>query len=114
MQRLCFDCEFFCPEAGVCRSSDDLTDGDWDECLEGECRRRPPVVGDLVQDSRDPSDSWRAYGEFPRVLAADWCGKFKPCARVIHVGQNGSRSVTYLKLASPETLENKGCCENAP
>ena len=77
MERLCNDCEFFCPSDGL-RDVNDLTGYEVDD---GECRKNPPEVGDIFK-LRDGDDS-RGFGHFPRVLTDDWCGEFSPCARAI-------------------------------
>ena len=66
----CFDCRFFVPDH---RTGNDLTEDDWDECLPGECRRLPPALGDLVEDRYGDKD--RCFGQWPKVIASDWCGE---------------------------------------
>lgn len=71
----CFDCRFFVP-AGKTDASQ-LTESDWDSgACEGECRRHPPHLGDLVPKKHD--ELWRTYGIWPRVIGADWCGECEP------------------------------------
>ena len=75
----CFDCRFFVPEGKTDASK--LTEADWDSgACEGECRRHPPHLGDLVPKKDD--DFWRTYGIWPRVIGADWCGEFERRAGV--------------------------------
>lgn len=62
MQRCCFNCEFFQLEG----KADEITERDWGE---GECRLKPPVIV-------DPTDP-KAFGDFPRIFASDWCGQFR-------------------------------------
>lgn len=68
----CFDCRFFAPDHRTCN---DLTEDEWDECLPGECRRRCPALGPMVTDRY--GDEQRHFGEWPKVLASDWCGEFQ-------------------------------------
>ena len=77
MERLCIDCEFFCPSDEF----QDVNDLAGCEVDEGECRRNPPEVGDIFK-LRDGDDR-RGFGHFPRVLTDDWCGGFSLCARAI-------------------------------
>jgi hypothetical protein len=69
----CFDCRFFVPEGTWLN---DLTEGQWDECIEGECRAALPVLGQLLTDRH--GDPFRDFGDWPKVLASDWCGQFEP------------------------------------
>ncbi len=86
---LCFDCVHFTP-GGTRRN--DLTEDQWDECLEGECHRHTPHLGPVFKD-RD-GDTYRHFGQWPRVMAGDWCGEFESRhkarrdsgARTPHVG----------------------------
>ncbi|HQL76544.1 MAG TPA: hypothetical protein PLD58_25505 [Phycisphaerae bacterium] len=91
----CFDCRFFVPTG---MSHNDLAPGQWSECMEGECRRNPPRLGMLLTDRN--GDDFRHYGEWPKVMAADWCGEFKPrqnatcdvAAQTRHVGPRSNMS----------------------
>ncbi|TET32868.1 MAG: hypothetical protein E3J72_18740 [Planctomycetota bacterium] len=70
MERCCYDCDYF-------YSSVELTGKE--QCIdhvEGECRRQPPVVGDYFKGSGDEDTDEHGFGEFPKVLGADWCGEF--------------------------------------
>lgn len=69
----CFDCRFFVPEG---KRINDLTDEQWDECLEGQCRVCPPTLGPLFTDSQ--GHSVRGFGVWPRVKATDCCCKLEP------------------------------------
>ena len=62
--KVCWDCRFFKVESESSRSEP------WNESEPGECRRYPPEVGDMVNDER-----W--FGDFPRVMACEWCGEFE-------------------------------------
>ncbi len=78
MDARCFDCRFFSP--GGYKTADELREEEWDECLEGECRRNPPRVGRFRgEDEHLQYD----YGQWPLVQAANWCGAFEPCQRVL-------------------------------
>ena len=70
---LCFDCRFFVPEGSI---HSELTEDQWDECLEGECHAAPPVLGQMLEDRH--GDSFRDFAEWPKVMASDWCGKHVP------------------------------------
>jgi hypothetical protein len=71
----CFDCRFFVPDGRT--HSCEIQESDWKKgTCEGDCRRRPPHLGDIVPQKDD--DLWRTYCIWPRVLATDWCGEFKP------------------------------------
>ncbi len=73
MPRCCFDCDFFHIEG---HDVSELTEADWQGgCAEGECRFHPPVLGPEIE--RD-GDTFRCFGEFPKVLSSDWCGQFQP------------------------------------
>lgn len=68
----CRDCRYFQPNPPADRP------GDLAAALNGgsnggECHRRPPAFGPLVE-----AIGTRTLGEFPRILAADWCGEFSP------------------------------------
>ena len=67
----CFQCRYFAPEG---RLHNDLTENQWDECLEGECRAGLPALGQLLTDRH--GDEFRHFGEWPKVMAGDWCGHF--------------------------------------
>jgi len=69
--QFCFDCRFFVPEG---ERFNDLTEDQWDECLEGECRAGLPRLGQMLTDRH--GDLFRDFGEWPKVMASDWCGKF--------------------------------------
>jgi len=78
MDALCFNCRFFAPDCY--RLADELTEDEWDAGLEGECRRDPPQVGRFRgEDEHLQYD----YGQWPLVLAVNWCGAFEPCRRAI-------------------------------
>ncbi len=74
----CFDCKYFSPSAAG-SSAENLTEKDWDEAMLGECRRCPPRVGKYLGEGVlvDGYD----YGQWPLVLASDWCGAFESCER---------------------------------
>lgn len=72
MPRCCFDCDYFEIEG---KDVSAITEADWhDGCAEGECRFNPPGLGPEIE--RD-GDTFRCFGEFPKVLSSDWCGQFK-------------------------------------
>ena len=66
----CWHCSFFHPEGIVSRQQPLF-----DEAQPGECRIYPPQVGDLIHRGTDDEQRW--YGNFPRVMAGDWCGQFQ-------------------------------------
>ena len=70
--RCCFDCDFFMP---YCTDDPrDLTESDWKTGAEdGECHYGPPCLGPMIKTKYDEE---RHYGEWPRVMFCDWCGKF--------------------------------------
>ena len=91
----CFYCRFFAPDdAGHGKAAP----GQWDECMEGECRRDTPRLGDLLVDRC--GDAFRHFGQWPKVMAGDWCGRFEPRqdatrdsgARTRHVGPRSNAS----------------------
>ena len=86
----CFDCRFLVPDD---RLHNDLTQDDWDDILEGECRASLPALGPVVTDRH--GDEYRHYGEWPRVLASFWCGHFQPRPPVF-----GERTVRTIRLTS--------------
>ena len=43
-------------------------------CLEGQCHAELPVLGQMLKDRQ--GDPFRDFGEWPKVLASDWCGHF--------------------------------------
>jgi hypothetical protein len=66
-----------------CRFWKDMSD---DENVHGECRRRPPIVNNLVlRENCDGDDSGFAYDEIRHVTAwcwpmtapASWCGEWQ-------------------------------------
>ncbi|GEM_PF-2144725 len=76
----CFDCKHFCPDR-TGASSETLTEKDWDEVMRGECRRYPPHVGKYLGE--DVLANGYDYGQWPLVLASDWCSAFQPCERAL-------------------------------
>ena len=78
-RRCCFDCDFFMP---YCTDdASELTESDWKTGAEdGECHYGPPCLGPMIKTKLDEE---RFYGEWPRVMYSDWCGRFvrrkKPC-----------------------------------
>lgn len=78
MNPCCFDCKYFCPEAGKA-SVDDLAEKDWNEAMPGECRRHAPRVGQYLGEDH-PFNSYD-YGQWPMVQASNWCGEFVLCER---------------------------------
>ncbi|NUQ10807.1 MAG: hypothetical protein HUU26_00550 [Gemmatimonadaceae bacterium] len=69
---------------------DDLTEQDWDEGLEGECRRNPPCVGRFRgEDEHLQYD----YGQWPLVQAVNWCGAFEPCRRALSLNDGLTRTL---------------------
>lgn len=68
----CFGCQFFVREEST---HNDLTEEQWDSCLEGQCRAGLPVLGRMLKDRH--GDPFRDFGEWPKVMASDWCGKFE-------------------------------------
>lgn len=65
----CWNCRFFLP----IESDPDRDHPCPDDCLAGECRAKPPHLGDPLQ----PGESMR-WGLYPIVMAGDWCGQFYP------------------------------------
>lgn len=53
--------------------------------IDGECRRHPPLVGEMLGDRICRDD--RLLAAFPRVLISDWCGEFES------VGKNGAETI---------------------
>jgi len=74
----CFDCRFYSPGDYGCPMDEEESQipKDGDDCLPGVCRRHPPLLGELVVNERD-KEPWRTYGEWPKVMACDWCGEFQ-------------------------------------
>jgi len=73
----CYLCRFFSPgDSGTPRDEEleEIPEGG-DYTLVGVCRRRPPELGPVVRQS--DGEDWRTYGEWPRVMACDWCGEFE-------------------------------------
>lgn len=104
MEARCFDCRFFCRE-GIDKA-DELTAEDWDECLEGDCRRSPPVVGRF----RGEDEYLRYdYGQWPLVQAVNWCGAFEPCQRAIRDSAATSRQVCAGRDISCGAGQGCGC-----
>ena len=67
----CWHCRFFEPP------NPEVLNQPWtDETLSGECRLHPPQVGDLLHRGTEDEERW--FGNFPRVMAGDWCGQFWP------------------------------------
>lgn len=95
-QPFCFDCRFFVPVGEV---HNELTEDQWDECLEGECRAQPPSLGEPRKER--PGDLLRHLGEWPQVLASDWCGRFV-AARV------APRSRTFVQYRLTERGGKEG------
>ncbi len=85
----CFDCRFFVPEGKL---HNDLAEEQWAESLAGECRRLCPALGPMVTDRH--GDQFRHFGEWPRVMAAEWCGRFEPKPPAV-----GPRTVRMARLA---------------
>ena len=80
-QPFCFDCRFFVPTD--MRHNDPAPD-QWDECVEGECRHDTPRLGEMLVDRH--GDAFRHFGQWPKVMACDWCGAFEP-------GQRATRDI---------------------
>lgn len=80
-QPACFNCRFFVPESSA---HNDLTQAQWDDGLEGECRRHTPTLGIMLTDRH--GDEFRHYGEWPKVMAGDWCGCFESKVATVHTG----------------------------
>ena len=68
----CRTCRYFVPHEQVPLRMENIRFG-------GECRVKPPVP--RTQDHVD-SGYPMGTGVFPVVLAADWCGEFRPRARL--------------------------------
>ena len=66
----CWHCRLFEPTHPVAHEKP------YDETLPGEARPHPPLVGDLIKRGTDAEGRW--FGNFPRVMAGDWCGQFQP------------------------------------
>ena len=106
MERFCVDCEFFYPSDGL-RDVNDLTGHEEDE---GECRKNPPVVGDMVKFKNGDEERW--YGNYPRVLTDDWCGGFSPCARAMsdrHVASCNQGSGAMKAENTDEVSQSQVC-----
>ncbi len=67
----CFDCVYFVPFSSW---HNHLTEEQWNEGLEGECRRHVPHLGEELTDRH--GDTFRHFGEWPKVMACNWCGEF--------------------------------------
>ncbi len=91
----CFDCRFFCPEKTGCLSAGDLKESDWDESLTGECRRHAPQVG-RFRGEQEPLQY--DYGQWPLVLACNWCGEFQPCDRARATASQKKRTISNYTL----------------
>ncbi len=99
---LCFDCVHFTP-GGTRRN--DLTEEQWDECLEGECHRHTPHLGPVFKD-RD-GDTYRHFGQWPRVMAGDWCGEFE--SRYKATRDSGARTPHVGPCSNISCGAEKGC-----
>jgi hypothetical protein len=75
--QMCYDCRFFSPGDFGCPQDylEKELPKDWDEGLYGVCRLNPPRHGDMIK--RGDDEQWQFYGEWPRVMAVDWCGQFQ-------------------------------------
>ena len=73
----CFDCRFFSPGEHGCPSweTENSLPKQWDESFEGLCRFNTPLLGDLIKDK--DGDEFRFFGQWPKMMACDWCRKFK-------------------------------------
>ncbi len=101
MDAVCFDCRFFSPE-GIQRV-DDLTEQDWDECLDGECRKSPPSVGRFRGEEQYYQYD---FGQWPHVQAAEWCGEFEPCRRAMGRDAEPARPFRGLRLIDHDSADN--------
>jgi len=79
MSPFCIDCRYFVPDG---QFHNDLSEAEAasNQERDGECRRCPPVLGQLLTDRH--GDTFRHYGEWPRVMGCDGCGEFEPCQRL--------------------------------
>ncbi|MBI1367150.1 MAG: hypothetical protein GC162_00700 [Planctomycetes bacterium] len=68
---ICVDCRHFEPYGRI------DPDAPLDPYAEGECRRQCPALGPMITDRH--GDEFRHFGEWPKVLACDWCGEYTPC-----------------------------------
>ena len=67
----CFCCRFFIPDGMLFSQLRGVPPKD---CLDGECHRHGPELGVVLVDP--DGDEFRHYGEWPKVMADDWCGEF--------------------------------------
>ena len=77
---LCFDCRFFAT-LRLERAADlplEKREKYIDECIGGHCRRSPPSVGHFIGEGDTLEYD---YGQWPKVMADDWCGAFESCQR---------------------------------
>ena len=80
----CFECRFYSPgDYGCPMDEEDIEiPPEGDDCLPGVCRRHPPLLGELVEKA-EYAELWRSYGEWPKVMACDWCGDFERLERTL-------------------------------
>lgn len=79
-QMMCYNCRFFSPGEHGCASYElEQKLGEFEESLEGVCRRHFPRVGQLLKSQN--GKEFYDYGVWPIVLASQWCGEFQPRAR---------------------------------
>ncbi len=73
----CFDCCYYSPGEYGCPSYyHDQQIGEFDESAEGICRRHTPRHGETI--TQHNGDEFTCFAEWPKVMASDWCGEFKP------------------------------------
>lgn len=73
----CFNCRYYSPgELGCPSYEHEKQLGEYEESKEGICRRHTPRHGKTIVESN--GHEFICYAEWPRVMACDWCGEFKP------------------------------------
>ncbi|MAE40906.1 MAG: hypothetical protein CML07_08330 [Psychrobacter sp.] len=77
MNDSCYDCAFWSPgEMGGWREESFDLPGFWEsETMPGQCRFRPPSLGEVATDQ--DGEPFTLFGQWPKTMACDWCGRFK-------------------------------------
>ena len=77
----CFNCRFFSREdTGRPTDAHEVIPEGQSVSAEGECRRKPPRHGNTI--IRKDRSEFICFGDWPKVLADDWCGEFEPIANI--------------------------------
>ncbi len=97
----CYNCRFFSlGEHGSPAYESENLSKEFEDDWEGICKFNPPVLGELMRDRE--GDDFRHYGEWPKIMAGEWCGKFELRYELVEKASCGCQVCGRPEIIAPQ------------